>query len=92
MNKSDIAGRVAIRMRLSKSRATEMVDAVLAEIRAALADGEEVRIKGFGTFTTGNRSAGSKQNPRTDERVPTSASNAPWFKAGKALKDVVNEP
>ncbi len=92
MNKSDIAGRVATRTGLRKSITTAVVDTVFAEIGRALAAGEDVRIKGFGTFTTSSHPAGSQHNPRYEERQSTSVSKAPTFKAGKALKDVVNEP
>ena len=66
------------------------MDGVFAVIGAALANGEEVRIAGFGTFGTRNRPARTGGNPRTGEEVSISASTSPTFKAGKTLKDVVN--
>ena len=91
MNKSDIVGRVADRMRLSKSAAEGAVDTVLEAIAEALAKEEAVRIAGFGTFATRSRSARTGRNPRTGERVAIPASKAPSFKAGKALKDAVKK-
>ena len=89
MNKSELAGRLADRMALSKSAATGAVDAVCETIREALAQGEEVRIAGFGTFTTRSRPARSGRNPRTGESVSIPASKAPVFKAGKTLRIAV---
>ena len=91
MNKSDIVGRVADRMRLSKSAAEGAVDTVLKAIAEALAQEGAVRIAGFGTFATRSRSARTGRNPATGERVAIPASKAPSFKAGKALRDAVNK-
>ena len=52
MNKAEMADRLAARTGLSKSVAKEAVDGVFAAIGEALADGEEVRIAGFGSFAT----------------------------------------
>ena len=91
MSKSEIAGRVADRIGLSRSAAGDAVDAVFEAVGEALANGEEVRIVGFGTFGTRNRPARTGRNPRTGESLPIAASTAPVFKPGKALKDAVND-
>ena len=91
MKKSDIAGRVADRIGLSQSAAGNAVDAVFEAVGEALANGEEVRIAGFGTFGTRNRPARSGRNPQTGESLSIPASTAPAFKPGKALKDAVND-
>ena len=90
MNKSEIVGRLASRMGLSKAAATGAVDGVFEAIGKALAEGEDVRIAGFGTFTTRSRPARSGRNPRTGESVSIPASNASVFQAGKTLRDAVN--
>ena len=91
MKKSDIAGRVADRIGLSRSAAGNAVDAVFGSVGEALGNGEEVRIVGFGTFTTKSRSARTGRNPRTGESLEIQASMAPAFKPGKVLKDAVND-
>ena len=91
MKKSEIADRVADRAGLSRSAAGNAVDAVFEAVGEALANGEEVRIAGFGTFTTKSRPARAGRNPRTGERLEIQASTAPAFKPGKALKDAVND-
>ena len=90
MNKSEIVGRVAWRMGLSKARAEHALDTVLAAIGEALAKDEEVRIAGFGRFVTRSRAARTGRNPRSGERVAIPASRMPSFKAGKVLRDLVN--
>ena len=91
MKKSDIVGRLAGRMGLSRSAAESAVDTVLEAIAEALAKEEAVRLAGFGTFRTKSRAARSGRNPGTGESVQIEASKAPWFKAGKALRDAVNK-
>ena len=90
MNKAEMADRLAARTGLSKSVAKEAVGGVFAAIGNALANGEEVRIAGFGTFGTRSRPARTGRNPRTGEAVSISASTSPTFKAGKILKNTVN--
>ena len=85
-----MADRLATRTGLGESAAKEAVDGVFAVIGDALADGEEVRVAGFGTFGTRSRPARTGRNPRTGEAVSISASTSPTFKAGKTLKDAVN--
>ena len=67
------------------------MDAVFEAVGEALANGEEVRIVGFGTFTTKSRSARTGRNHRPARACRFPASTAPAFKPGKALKDAVND-
>ena len=82
---------MADRIGLSQSAAGNTVDAVFVAVGDALANGEEVRIVGFGTFTTKSRPARTGRNPQTGESLSIQASTAPAFKLGKALKDAVND-
>ena len=90
MNKTEMADRLAARTGLGKGGARDAVDGVFAIIGEALADGEDVRLPGFGTFGTRSRPARTGRNPRTGEAVSISASTLPTFKAGKTLEDSVN--
>ena len=91
MNKSEIADRMAGRIGLGKSAAKDAVDTVFEAIGEALANGEEVRIAGFGTFGARGRPARTGRNPRTGESLSIPASTAPVFKPGKGLRDAVND-
>ncbi len=90
MNKNDLISAVADSSGLSRSDATKAVEGVFAAIFAALAKGDEVRLVGFGTFSTAKRKASTGRNPRTGEAMTIKASTQPKFKAGKGLKDAVN--
>ena len=89
MNKSELISAVAEKAALSKKDSEAAVSAVLDVIAGALAQGDEVRLVGFGTFEVKKREARMGLNPKTKEPVPIPATKVPSFKPGKALKDVV---
>ena len=89
MNKSELISAVAEKSALSKKDSEAAVSAVLDVIADALAQGDEVRLVGFGTFEVKKREARMGLNPKTKEPVPIPATKVPAFKPGKALKDVV---
>lgn len=90
MNKNDLIARVAEQSGMSKADAGRAVDATFDAITAALKDGDEVKIIGFGNFSVAKRAASQGRNPRTGETISIAASRTPKFKAGKGLKDSVN--
>ena len=63
----------------------------LASVQGALKKGEKVQLVGFGTFEVRQRAARKGRNPQTKEEIKIPASKAPVFKAGKALKELVNK-
>ena len=56
----------------------------------ALAKGDKIQINGFGTFSVNRRAEREGHNPATGEKIKIAATNVVKFKAGKALKDLVN--
>ncbi len=90
MNKGELIDAVAASADLSKTDATDAVDAILKQITRALQKGDQVSLVGFGTFQVKKRKARMGRNPRTGEAIEIKASNVPSFKAGKGLKDAVN--
>ena len=66
------------------------MEAVFDVVTAALKEGDEVRVVGFGTFVVTQRKAGKGRNPQTGQEIDIPASKAPKFRAGKQLKDAVN--
>jgi len=90
MNKGELIDSVAGTAGLSRADATKAVDAILGTIQGTLADGGQVSLVGFGTFSVKARAARAGRNPRTGETIWIKASNVPGFKAGKGLKDAVN--
>ena len=91
MNKNDLVATVSNKTDLSKADAAAAVDSVFDAISEALTGGEEVRLVGFGTFSITDRRATEGRNPRTGEKIQIKASKQPKFKAGKGLKDSVNQ-
>ena len=89
MNKTELINAVAEKAVLSKKDSEAAVTAALDVISAALAEGDEVRLVGFGTFEVHKRAARTGRNPKTKEPVEIPASKVPAFKPGKALKDAV---
>ena len=91
MNKTDLAEAVADKADISKDKASEVVNAITDEITAALARDEQVSLIGIGSFVRRSRAARKGKNPKTGEEIDIAASNSVGFKAGKALKDSVNQ-
>ncbi len=90
MNKSELVEAVAASADISKAAAGRALDAVIESIGAALKEGDQVALVGFGTFLVKERAARTGRNPQTGEPIEISAAKIPSFKAGKALKDAVN--
>lgn len=90
MNKNEFIDRVAASAGMTKADAGRAVDAVFDAITDALKKGDDVRLVGFGTFSSQRRPAREGRNPRTGETIQIKASNQPKFTAGKGLKDALN--
>ena len=90
MNKDDLIAKVANSVGVSKTDAAKSVDAVFSNITSSLKGGNDVRLVGFGTFVVANRAATTGRNPRTGESIQIPAKKVPKFRAGKALKEIVN--
>jgi DNA-binding protein HU-beta len=75
---------------LSKNAIGVVLDACLGTIEQVLKKGDEVRLVGFGNFYVSKRAASKGRNPRTGEEISIKATRQPKFRAGKQLKDEVN--
>ena len=91
MNKSDLISAMAAEAQMSKADAKKALDAFISSVTNAMKAGDKVALVGFGTFSVSERAAREGRNPQTGETMKIAASKAPKFKAGKALKDMVNE-
>ena len=90
MNKTELVAAVAEQAGLSKKDAEATVKAFTDVVAEALKAGDKIQLVGFGTFEVSERAAREGRNPRTGETMTIEASKTPKFKAGKALKDLVN--
>ena len=91
MNKSDLIAAIAAKTGDTKKSAEASVNAFVEVVTNALKKGDKVQLVGFGSFEVRKRAARKGRNPQTKEEIKIPASKAPVFKAGKALKDIVNK-
>ena len=91
MNKTELIAAIAAKTGETKKIADAVVNAFVEVIEENLAKGEKVQLVGFGSFEVRKRAARKGRNPQTKEEIKIPASKAPVFKAGKALKDLVNK-
>jgi DNA-binding protein HU-beta len=88
VNKAELIDALAVRLG-EKKTATAALDAVLAEVQAAVTKGDKVSITGFGVFEKRVRAARMARNPRTGEAVKVKKTAIPAFRAGAGFKDMV---
>ena len=95
MNKTELVAAMAKETNLSKKDVEDVdVEDVLKSfvdvVSKELKNGGKIQLVGFGTFEVSERAAREGRNPQTGETMKIEASKSPKFKAGKALKDMVN--
>ena len=92
MTKSELIAELASANPHLTSRDVELiVSTIFDEVTAALARGERVELRGFGAFTIKQRDARTGRNPRTGAPVVVDEKVVPFFKAGKELRERVNQ-
>ena len=91
MNKTELVAAMAASAGLSKKDAEKALKAFTDTVSKELKKGGKVQLVGFGTFEVTKRAARTGRNPQTGKEMKIAASKAPKFKAGKALKDLVNK-
>ncbi len=90
MNKTELVAAMAEQTNLSKKDAEAALKAFVDVVSEELKKGEKVQLVGFGTFEVSERAAREGRNPQTGETMEIKASKTPKFKAGKALKNMMN--
>ena len=90
MNKTELIAAIAEQAELSKKDAEKALKAFVDIVGEELKKGEKVQMVGFGTFELSERPERAGRNPQTGEVMQIAASKTPKFKAGNALKDLVN--
>lgn len=92
MTKSELIAKLAAKNPQLYLRDVEtIVDTIIEEMSDALARGDRVELRGFGAFSVKEREARTGRNPRTGETVSVEAKRMPAFKAGKELRERLNE-
>lgn len=90
MNKQQLIKAMAQDAGITQVAARAALQSFERHVTEALADGETVKLVGFGTFKTTERSAHIARNPATGDEVEVPAKTHVSFVAGKGLKDAVN--
>ena len=88
MIKADIVNRVAEASELSRVKATEAVDAIIAAMKRALGAGKRIELRGFGVFQVKDRKRGVGRNPKTGVEVSITPGKTVRFRPGKVLRNL----
>ena len=91
MNKSELIAAIAAKTGETKKDAEATLNAFIDVVTEALVKGDKVQLVGCGSFEVRKRAARKGRTPQTKEEIKIPASKAPVFKAGKALKELVNK-
>jgi DNA-binding protein HU-beta len=91
MNKGELVTKIAKETGATKLDTEKVLNSFMETVKDTLKEGDKVSLLGFGTFDTSERSARKGRNPRNGEEIDIPAKTVPKFKAGKTLKDAVNE-
>ena len=91
MNKSEFITHIADQHKCTKIEAEKVIDTFTSSVIAAIGQGKEISLLGFGNFTISKVAARTGRNPRTGMALKIAAYNQPKFKVGSKLKDAVNK-
>lgn len=91
MNKTELVAAMAEKCELSKKDTEKVLKAFTETVSEQLKTGDKIQLVGFGTFEVVDRAARTGKNPQTGKTMKIAACKAPKFKAGKALKEIVNK-
>ena len=90
MNKSQLIDKLALVTHQTSKVAEGSVNIFFNSIKQALAAGDKVEIRGFGSFLLKSYNAYTGRNPKTGEKVFVPKKELPFFRAGKDLREKVN--
>ena len=90
MNKTELVAAISEKTELTKKDSEKALKALIDVVAEELKKGEKTQLVGFGTFEVSERAERTGRNPQTGKEMTIPASKAPKFKAGKALKDMIN--
>ena len=90
MNRTELISAMSEKSELTKVDTEKALKAFIDTVTEELKNGGKVQLVGFGTFEVTERAERNGRNPKTGEAITIPASKSPKFKAGKALKNIVN--
>ncbi len=92
MTKADLVEKVAEKTGLTRTDVAAVVDHLLEQVKKSLEEGNNIEIRGFGTFKVKARKARKARNPRTGEEVPVPDRKVPVFKPSNEFKALITKP
>ena len=90
MNKTELIADISNETNMANKDEESVLKSFIDVVSDELKKGGKIQLVGFGTFEVSERAAREGRNPQTGATMKIEASKAPKFKAGKALKDMVN--
>lgn len=90
MTKAELVEKISQKINLTKKDTERVVNIVFGSIIQALAQGDKVELRGFGSFRVRQRDSRDGRNPRTGATVQIPPKKVPFFKAGKELRELVD--
>jgi len=92
MTKSELIDRLAAGQPQLIYRDVELaVKGLLEHMADALASGERIEVRGFGSFSLHHRPSRVGRNPKTGDAVEVPDKYVPHFKPGKELRERVDQ-
>lgn len=90
MNKSELIEALAEKTNMPIREAGSITNALIDTMSEALAKGDSIEIRGFGSFVVKEYGSYTGRNPKTGEKIKVSPKKLPFFKVGKDLREQVN--
>ena len=90
MNKSELIEALAEKINMPMREAGSITNTLIDTMTEALANGDSIEIRGFGSFVVKEYTSYTGRNPKTGQRIKVSPKKLPFFKVGKELRERVN--
>jgi integration host factor subunit alpha len=92
MTKADLIESIYSQLHVPKKESSDIVELVIESLKEAVANGENVKISGFGTFHVRQKKTRKGRNPKTGASMQIAARRVLSFRAGQQLKHALNAP
>jgi integration host factor subunit beta len=90
MTKSELTQALSEELSLPSATGSDIVNTIINAMAETLAKGENIEIRGFGSFTVKHYDSYTGRNPKTGVETKINAKKLPFFKVGKDLREAVN--